>query len=570
MKKVIYPAKLSRSGVAVFLLTLFLSLFTLTLTRSAFAQTPQAPDPSPQPCAFPKEDKTLSENPILSDSGDAPITIAYPEFDFDTSKGITLKRDFDTQTFTFKIDFSKLQAIFAPTNSDYLEGKFQDQNHQSQNVANMDSKGINQFFGANEKLSPKILTDQLKINYIHYVTDTYPDPKQKGNSHIPEAANKITDIDGNNPKTVYDMYSQFGAPKPAGQEQDPNTWGKYWVKIPTAWSEFYKGFIDFKAAIGKKQADSLKNGDPYCFNAPFDKINIVLPEYFRTTQVSEQTNRLLLPLGTQRDPKHQFLAPNFDGNILAETITYCKDLLSKIPTGLGQVLGKAFKISLRFLDPIKPAYAEDAGVCIVKTSNPNGGQAPYCPLPVGEKDRVNGIKGMSVSCDSSPNDQFNLQKDNQNVVCTFTLPWPGPIFNDPTSTTIAPNNFNVEESPDCTKTGDNKYHCKLEIKIWPILNLPLTTEVWNNATYGGGPGKKNPGIYSNFIPNSAIGQSPLPADENGKLAQPGKTQGASSDTDPRIRNLGSVNCTQKFVRDLALKPIALQQSLGINQNCVSP
>ncbi len=240
MKKIVYPAKLMHSGAAVFLLAI---TFCLSFVISpVFAQTPQAPDP--QPCKYPKElvYYNLSENPIVTEAGEAPIIHTY-EFD---SPATTADKPYVLTPFDFifTLDFSKLQAIFAPTNSDYLEGKFQDQNHQSQNISNLDSKGINQYFGANEKLSPKILTDQLKLNYINYVFK---------NNHLPEAGNEITDIEGNNPKTIYDMVTQFKIEtlKPAGEEQNPSTWGKYWLKIPTAWSEFYKGYINFKAAVGQ-------------------------------------------------------------------------------------------------------------------------------------------------------------------------------------------------------------------------------------------------------------------------------------------------------------------------------
>ncbi len=299
---------------------------------------------------------------------------------------------------------------------------------------------------------------------------------------------------------------------------------------------------------------------------PFYRINIVLPEYFRTTQVSDQTNRILLPLNAQRDPKHQILAPNFTGNLVADAVNFCKGLLAKTPTNLQQLISKAFKISLNLLNPIKPVFAEDSSLCIVKSNDPKTGQAPYCPLPLGEKERINAVDGMHVDCtNTNANDALNLEnKDNQNIQCKFTLRWPGKLVVGDKEVSFPgdPTSYQVPGS-DCTQTGDNKYHCKVVIKIWPVFHLPWTTEVWNNTTYGSGSGKKNPGVYSSFIPSSVIGDG----EPISKLDQPGKTQGASSDTDPKIRDLGTVNCAQRFTRDLAFKPIALQQSLGINQDC---
>ncbi len=535
--------------------TVLVLVFCSLLTASpVFAQV-QTPDP--QPCKYPKkiDDYKLSENPIVTEAGEAPITHTY-EFD---SPATSPDKPYILQPFdfSFALDFSKLQAIFAPSNSDYLEGKFQDQNHQSQNISNLDSKGIDQYFGANEKLSPKILTDQLKLNYINYVSK---------NNHLPEAGNKITDIDSNNPKTIYDMVTQFksDALKAAGEEQDPNTWGKYWTKIPTAWSESYKGYINFKAAVGQGDLDLIYKTKA-CVT-PFYKINIVLPEYFRTTQVSEQTSRLMLPSSAQRDPKHEILAADFTGNLLADVVNLCKNLLAKTPTDLQKIVSRAFKISLNLLNPIKPVFADDSGLCIVKSNDPKAGQAPYCPLPLGEKERINGVDGMHADCPSTnSNDSQNLEgKNNQNVQCIFTLHWPGKsVVGDKEVPLLGiPNSYQVP-GPDCTQTGDNSYHCKVVVRIWPVFHLPWTTEVWNNTTYGSGTGNKNPGVYSNFIPNSAIGNGqPIPG-----LDQPGKTQGASSDTDPKIRDLGTVNCAQRFTRDLALKPLALQQSLGINTQC---
>ncbi|MCR4324716.1 MAG: hypothetical protein NUV69_03435 [Candidatus Curtissbacteria bacterium] len=557
--------KILKLIIFIFLLTLF------SIPSSASAQTPVAPDP--QPCAFPKDAKDLSENPIIAEDGEAPIILNYSlrnvqaqTIPVSNEKYIPL----ESKDFPFLVDFSKLQAVFAPENSDFGGGKFQDPAHQLSDITSFNGEDLNNYHGPAQKLSDKILIDDLKIKYINYVSS-------EAGHNLPEAETQISDIKGGDPRTIFQMVTDFGHPKPVGETQDPNTWGRYWEKIPTSYSEFHKGFINFKSAVGQKDIKRLEQGQ--CLFQSY-KINITLPEHFRTAHISDQLNRLIVPLDTQRDKCHRILNPELDpndprckevqtssidsGNIFAATIDLCKNLLTKTSEGLAKNLGKIIQITMERLDLIRPAFAEvvpENSTCIITSKDPKAGQAPYCPFPPGEIDRINQIDGMNVRCDNPYKnivDNNKLEEGNDNVVCTFTLRWPGLSTEGGNEMPIL-NRYPVP-GPDCTliQGTSDRYDCDITVRIWPIFNLPWTAEAWNNLSYSD---KKNPGVYSYFIPNSLIGGKYLPG-----LKQPGQTQGASANDDPKTRGVGTVNCSKQTV-NISLTPVDQQDPTLRSAGC---
>lgn len=529
--KLILPGKLLK----VFLL-LLLTTYYLLHTPPAFAQTAQAPDPNPQPCknavSFDKLDwgtqqKVLTDNYVSDNNGDPP-----PNLIFDVSGEFGKDIQF-SPTFTFTVDFSKLEAVFAENNSDYLEGKFQDQTHQNANVMGLNSADLNNYFGALQKTAPKIMLDNLKINYIHYVTDTFPDPKQKGNNHIPEATNKITDIDGNNPKTVYDMYSSFGAPKPIGETQDPNTWGKYWSKIPTTYDEFYEGKLEFRPIVGKQAKEQFLTQHRCFLPDRFNNriITFVMPDLFRTAAVSGQLNQIVLPKTAQSSYNNLALkgAQVFENQNsgLASLIEKCIKFATQNP--LIESVKKVIKLTLNNLNPVKDAYAIDFGSgCRLKiqhTAKP--GSAPFCALPDGQ--------AQPGECN--------------NNICTFVINFNYTIDGG----NVNEQNFDCDPKDPANPNSPRK--CKGKVWIYPDFRIPFLATVWNNSLYSA---EKKPGVYTLFTPQAAA--------LHDKIDLPGKDSTAQS-TDPKENFIGGTDCAKQFVRDSALKPIALQQTPGTNTDC---
>lgn len=567
------------------------SLSTLTLTSPAFAQPAPA---NPQPCKNPVLDENhLTENYITNyntdPEGGAPIVRSIK---IDGNKGDTVQ--VDPQTFTFTVDFSNLQALFGATNSNYLEGRFQDTSHRQENILALSSSDFNLFHGPGQKAAPKVMVDELKKNYIEYV---YNKPT------LAESANTYTDIEGNgNPKTIYDLVNEFGLPNPPEANADKtkwrDTWGRYWEKIPTSYSEFYEGQLAFHYFFGNQpqfeQFQKIKGCPPRIV----PPIRIVLPEFFRTTHTSDQLNRLIVPLAAQRDPQHQILENSqASTNVFSKILSFCWELITN-PSTATESLKKIIKVSLDFAGP-KIAFAEEEkGICLKPLQEGKEGEAPYCPLPLEERQRL----GSSVSC-INKDDPNKLEKDNPNVICTFTLTWPGG------NAVIDPDNDDT-----CILNEDGTYTCYPKLRIWPNLLIPWIAEIWNNTLYSDEfEGKSisapqvtgRPGFFSHFTPKTIFEQKTYNIVELMNLCDQGNQDackavnfidqqcGSEVGAEPfdkecinslfnfkfmpgetvtqselKERFVGAVDeCGKEFVRDLALKPKALQEYLGIEQAC---
>lgn len=580
---------------------LVFTLSTLTLTHPAFAQ----PDPpNPQPCKNTVETEKLTDNYL------EPVEFSETRTG---EPGTTFQLE---RSLYFKVDFSKLQALFGTSNSNYLEGRFQDTSHRQENILGLSSSNFNLFHGSGQKTAPKVMVDELRKNYVQYV---YNKPT------LAESANTYTDIEGSgNPKTIYDLVSEFGLPNPpeasADKSQWLQTWGRYWEKIPTAYSEFYEGKIEFRAASGKEVIEKIET-ESDC-PLPIRTIKFVMPEFWRTTSISDQLNQLVVPCAAQsfrhgqnNDQCGETVQANSNQSkpesILGRAISFCKDLIANSSKGLSKTLKRAIKISLNFLNPVKTAFAQNnsqppPSLCVKKTPQKDKeGNAPYCALPPDQLE-------PGDSC-TSQNDNNKLDKENPNVNCTFQVVWTGQmtIPQDPITS--------PDPNLDCTDNGDGTFTCSLKVKIWPVFRIPWLAEIWNNTLYSdetegqpeAGVGSQQetgrPGIYSVFTPlavsliNSTasfdelfakcqsgdqkaceelfkitkvcgeIPQNPLIAPFECFKAflpknLPGKTQQASSN-DPKERFIGGTDCAKEFVRDIALKPKALQEYLGIEAAC---
>lgn len=599
-------------------------LFTLTLTApAAHAATP----PSPQPCKNP-ETTELVDNYLVDSTGKPPIVLTYDKIEGKPDTIVTLP----SKSFTFRVDFSQLQSVFGGTNSNYLEGNFQNETHLQKNILGLKSQDFNEYYKGLQKLTPKVVIDEQKVNYVKAITGTSDDPK-KDKHTLPEAANKYTDIRGQgDPKTVYDLVAEYGQPNPpqanASDEEKSaweNTWGKYWPKIPTAYSDFYKAEINFLPAAGDNIIFKVREGE-YC-PLPIDpKINFVMPDFYRTTAVSDQLNRLLIPIAAQSYQEHGILNPSpspnpvttKNSNPIADFFSYCWKLLTS-PSPISKEIKKTISLNLPNL-LVTPVLAENQAdeICIKPLLNAKGGQAPYCPLPQEEFAR------LRPTC-LNKTDSQKLEKDNPNVDCTFTFQT-GPINytileKDPEDT--------AQAEPEC-KDEDDKgvkdgiFVCQPKVYIIPDFRIPWISAIWNNTLFSeNGPGvpynteDNRPGIYTFFTPQAVSYELFPPSFENlnadclkgekracdkmdeiwdkvrekcqpqpGSAINPDPTQWrneircmdevidntlpgqvSKNSTDPKQRFIGAVDCSKHFVRDLALKPIALQEELGIDPKC---
>ncbi|HSX19287.1 MAG TPA: hypothetical protein VLE91_04100, partial [Candidatus Saccharimonadales bacterium] len=549
---------------------------------------PNPSPPDPQPCKNPQTTSDLVPNYITDKDG-----TALPNLKWDGNNALEVlgspgqQVDLPKINYSFTIDFSKLQSLFANTNSNYLEGEFQTSSHTTANINDLNSQDFNQYHGADQKTSPKSVIDPLKEKYIKYI---YEHP------NLPESANKYTDTDNQgDQKTIYDLVTEYGLPTaPEGTSNDNwlNTWGKYWEKIPTAWSEFYQGEIYFHYIIGKNGLKKLQqNGQ--CPPVTGDPIDFVMPEFFRTTAISDQLNRIVVPKEAQSYQDHGVIEPN--QNPISFTIEKCWELIRDSATNLK----KAVKISLKFANPVKTANAADdlSQSCIKPITGGKEGDAPYCPLPQYEASKP------GVSC-TNKDDSNKLEKNNPNVVCTFIRSLNGYVTIDPNSV----GNDGIFDS--CEPRQGGRYLCKLSLQIYPDIQIPWIAAIWNNTLYSQeDPSLLNqktgrPGIFGLFTPKAVEeekgglnqqeildmclaknGDDPLCqalgglftscvllGDKNRDCVGEAFKQlaGSTKDSqgsDPKERFVGGVDCGKNFVRDVALKPIALQQELNIKQNC---
>lgn len=614
-------------------------LFLFTIHLSLFTTPVQAYDPpSPQPCQNAKTTQQLTDNYITDENGEPP-----PGLSFDVEKtgsiGDTFSQKFDV---VYQVDFSKLQSIFGRANSNYLEGKYQDEEHRTDSIFGLSKSDFNKYHGAAQKAIPKSIVDQAKIKYVQYILE---------NSTLPEASSTYTDTDGQNPKRIFDLYNDFTKlPSPPASQEDRtdwlNSWGKYWEKIPTAYREFYNGYLNFSVAesdtfirwaqgnLTQTDREKLENasggaqiGDVSCLPLARDPIRFVMPEFARTVGVSDQLNQAVVPCSAQSfrhapqgnekqddcGSKSQQTSQNSqDGNLLSKVITLCKKILAT-PEDIVRKFKDATKTSLRFINPIKEAFAQSEP-CLVKLDlKGKEGSAPFCALPDGQLQ--NGDQ-----CIDKPSEN-KLDKNNTNVICNFKVSYTATFKIDP----------NSPQWNSCTQEGAS-YKCTTKVRIFPNFRIPFLAEIWNNTTYSEKQGGTysnqktgRPGIYSMFTPktifepfiskesftalqNECKGNTPEELLENqacttlmdlysqvvnqfpnvtdgtcvdtannaAKLGAcfgpyfsrfPSKSQPGESKTETGIqkeRFIGGADCNKFVARDLSLKPLVLQQYQGIS------
>ena len=556
--------------------TIFHSLFTSP--SPAYAAEP----PDPQPCQNAKFDQSkLTDNWLTGPNGEPYITVTKPEDD-------------EPVSFQFEVNFSKLSALFGPSNSNYLEGKFQDQEHKSANISQLDQAGISKFHGPSQKAAPRAMLDPLKVETVRYIFE---------NNTLAESADTYTDFNGNDPKTIYDMQSAYGQPDPEtqrGTDAWTSGWGRYWDKIPTTYSEFYEGRIIFKYARGDAEIQSVISGGPCPQELP-RQITFIMPEFFRTTAVSGQLNQVVVPNAAQSDVSNDLvLAQNSSQtakSVLGKIVESCFKFIKNNPLteNLKKVIGNLPKI----FNPLTNVYAEESPGCIKILGPGKEGQDPYCALP----DPNNQLQGRE-NC-SNQTDQFKQDKENENVICTFYIVIPADL-----------------------PAG--------EYGIWPVFRIPLTSEIWNNTLFADedepvtgdqgnealGPIKGRPGVYSFFTPRvvfedeieallrkcdvtaenaisnpacqellnialenpdaqptaAACIQNAFITNPNAVLncveyivaslekKKPGESNQDALDSIKR-RFVGGTDCSKEFVWHNALYPRAAQQQFGITNDC---
>jgi hypothetical protein len=602
-------------------IVLFISLITYHLSLiTTFA----AAAPNPQPCKNPANTDLVS-NYIVDKNGKPPPLLIL-QYKVSGKKGETKDNWLEARQFSYQVDFSQLQAIFGASNSNYLEGNFQDKTHNQQNVTGLDAVGFNQYNHSLQKITPSALTNQQRTNYVNYIV---------GDGHtLPESANTYTDINGQgDPKTIYDLVQSFGPPNPptasnSQQDQDSfnETWGKYWPKIPTAWSQFYKAKITFHQVDGDTNLKKVKNAE-FCPLPLPDYVNFVMPDFYRTTAIGDQMNRSMVALAVQSYQQHHILNPTptpapgttQTQNPLSDFFSYCWKLLTS-PASIAKDIKKA--VSTNLPNPLNPSSVFAANgfsteSCIKFFPEAKSGQAPYCPLPQDEKARL----GPAVSCNDK-NDTNKLEKNNQNVFCTFTFKsQPADYTIDPDEEDVATKEKVCPDKEHDTKTGI--YTCYPKVYILPNFQIPWLSAIWNDTLsssqdtstpFQNQSGK--PGVYTFFTPKSVY-TSLFPSEDNtalnllkkcypnwpdetggdksscdqlnaignvipcridvtieelaecvsGKISSKLPGSAGTQATDPKQQFIGATDCAKHFVDAVSLKPIALQQSLGIQQDC---
>ncbi|MBI4037500.1 hypothetical protein HY382_00465 [Candidatus Curtissbacteria bacterium] len=508
--------KLSKSALinkkTIFFVFFIFSLFTFHF--SLFTSPTQAYEaPLSKPCQDPK-DGPLTDNYITDEAGE-------PQFVFDVEETGPVNTQV-TRTFeaTYQVDFSKLQAIFGPANSNYQEGRYQDDTHRLSNVLSLPKSLFNKFHGAAQKTTPKLMLDTYKVAYIKYILE---------HPGLPEASAKYSNTNGADPFTIYELITQQNFPNPpnppsqgGSKTEWQNNWGKYWEKVPTAYREFYNGKLDFRVAVGDKQVDwalgEITDSDrqqfgiagPICLDQ-IREIRFVMPEFSRTVSVSDNLNKVVVPCVAQswrHAPKGNDAADecksltqnptsenqNRDGNILAKVVGFCQKLI-KASGDVAKKFRDAAKVTLDLLNPVKNTYAaaSDENKCFALLNlGAKEGSAPFCALPAGQLQ-------ANDRCIDKPSEN-KLDKDNPRVICEFKMTYQLDIRIDP----------NNPRWNSCIAEGAG-YRCTTKIRIFPNFRIPFLAEIWNNTTYSEEQGgvqsnqkKGRPGIYSAFTPKTLL------------------------------------------------------------------
>src|SRR3989344_1886297 len=249
------------------------------------------------------------------------------------------------------------------------------------------------------------------------------------------------------------------------------TWGKYWEKIPTSYNELYKGKLEFAVIGSEKSFEDLKNGQG-CAAISARTVEFNVPDFGRTTLAADQLNQVVVPYAAQSFRDHriaeQGVGQGPPKNFLAKAVDFCKKIISA-PASVVKGLQKAIKVTLDFLSPVKPVYAQDAndGPTCIKSLRPGKeGNAPYCALPA---DQIQPGDSCTIN-KVAPN---KLNPENPNDVCTFQI---GSF-----TTTINPQNPFWDT---CRDNGNGTYTCTVaKIRVYPNFRLPWIAEIWNSTLY---------------------------------------------------------------------------------------
>lgn len=432
-----------------------------------------------------------------------------------------------SQPIAFTVDFSKLGALFGPTNSNYLEGKFQDQDHKSADIAELEQTEISTYHGSGQKAAPQVMLDLQRLKYISYIWER---------SHLPEASDQIADTNGDNPKRIFDMVNDYQMPDSLPETSNPTPpslggnkfdwqtgWGNYWGKIPTTYDEFYEAYIGFREESNSSggHIERVLEGD-YCPDWLPQEITIVIPKYFRTTTASGQLNQIMVPKAAQSHHSNDLILNNKDDafldqyrssqGLLGKIIDSCIRAFKQNPVSnaLRNVIGYLMNAIPQIAN--QTVYAQDnqsspadSNNCMRVLIDGKEGQDPYCAFnpDLGQN------SALDYSCQNQI-DENKLDTDNENVICTFQINWE-PKHNPMIIGDVGPGENQWDECVLIPDTG--QYRCSVEVSIWPVFKIPWTTELWNNTLFSDTENKEpfigsdefqkfgRPGVYSYFTPN---------------------------------------------------------------------
>lgn len=512
---------------------------TVSLTISGSPPPPPTPGPSPTTGPTPPPAPTPTPFPISglvgTDCGGAvtttdltPIPVDGPAVrvtfqgsgnNVDPPPGVTCDNDpnfnkgeWVTVNWQTVFQLKDLESVFAKYNSDYSEGDFQDPtlSHQKENLLNLSSSQWNDYNGPAQKLTPKIIFNQefssnsdlmgLKIKYVQYVLDK---PTRD------DAKFTYTDIYGQGPAlTIKQLHDMYGDPQPptdtstqAQKDQWVNTWGRYWDKIPLAKNDKAYGQMAIQAAMLDDIGNSITG-----FCASNFIYTIVVPEYFRTNQISAHLNRLLVPKPAQspltENPEEKSLAqqnssicpftkenafssprlksttliassqPNFspqEGQVLAalddDTHRACLVPPADLGTGQDYCMPKQVTINSTPKDPPPNGSPGNNRIFVCAKKVCSGGDPGTCTA-TGQT--------SSACVGGSPTREF--------FSCSCTLSPPGcdPLIDPACTTSCSWNSTGSSyDAGCCYLSPDTK---PVDIKTSITLKVPYLQSFWNKST----------------------------------------------------------------------------------------
>jgi len=524
-----------RSAQKLAFVTVAFILYAIPYTLYASPVHAQAP-PDPFPCENPIEPnpEILTHNWMVNENRE-PEPQSQLHNKIATKAGAEHSEVTAEYTFEFTVNFSQMGALFGPTNSDYNEGEYQQEDHKNANISELDQVDISKYNGPVQKAGNQVMLDALRIKYVDYIWR---------NPHLQEASDEFTNTNGDNPRSIYEMHHDFGEQLP---DLDPNTsnptppsyggnkndwqdkWGQYWSKIPTSYSEYYKAYIQFRAQHKAYENQALVNNSgnlidqvlrgahcPYWID---ETIAFVMPEYFRTTATTGQVNQIIVPGAAQSNHSNDVILQNKPesqnsvsgkGNLLSTIIDKCLKAFQNNPVSnaLKKVISFVHTNFLSFNVYAEPYFQtgdnpdEDYNLdCIRILVDGKEGRDPYCALPADQPDG-----DLEYTC-TNQIDELKRDKNNPNVICTFKIKWKSPIMK--LEQGEASNQFDVciphPITPDWVI-------CDVAVSLWPIFEIPWQAEIWNNTLFSD---KKNlepylgsesqqikgrPGSYSFFTP----------------------------------------------------------------------